>query len=186
MQLRYKMSKQEWKDLLIYLQTIPNVRLTHYAETDNNGYFVDFCYATIEYNDAFYYLEDGRTSLTDFKVCRYAKLSPYEKQQNAYPIYIHSTEELLDYMNKTDRTGVLSGTHKQRIFLTSNLYTLNGGITNLWRLRNELAGSREKAVLADLESITTIQHTHDYLVLRFHSKDGNYFDYECKSHRITN
>ena len=185
MKLNYKMSKQEWKDLLIYLQTIPNVRLTHYAETDNNGYFVDFCYATIEYDGNYYYLEDGRTSLTDFHVCRYLKMSPYEKQQNAYPHYVHSTEELLTYMNTLTKRGVLSDTHKQRIFLGTNLYVLRDETTDLWKLRNKLAGNREKAILDNLDCITTIRNTHDYLVLRFHSKDGNWFDYETKSRRIT-
>ena len=185
MNLRYKMSKQEWKDLLIYLQTIPNVRLTYYAETDNDGYFVDFCYATIEYNGHFYYLEDGRTSLTDFHVCRYLKMSPYEKQQNAYPRYIHSTEELLDYMNTCGRMSVLRDTHKQRIFLGSDLYVLRDRTTDLWKLKNELAGNREKEILYNLDCITTIKHTHDYLVIRFHDADGNYFDYETKSRRIT-
>ena len=185
MNLHYKMSKQEWKDLLIYLQTIPNVRLTHYAETDNDGYFVDFCYATFEYNGNFYYIEDGRCSLTDFSICRYLKMSPYEKQQNSYSVYIHSTEQLLEYINTDGRMGVLSNTHKQRIFLTSNLYILRDGKTDLWRLKNELAGNREKAILDNLDCITTIRNTHDYLVLRFHSKDGNWFDYETKSRRIT-
>ena len=49
----------------------------------------------------------------------------------------------------------------------------------------ELAGYRERAILDNLADVTVQMHTTDYLVLRFTSKDGNYFDYETKSHRIT-
>jgi hypothetical protein len=55
----------------------------------------------------------------------------------------------------------------------------------LWNLENRLAGGRENDILSTLESITTIKHTKDYHVLRFHSKDGKQFDYETKSRRIT-
>lgn len=185
MKFNYKMSKQEWKDLLTYLRTAPNVYLTHYAETDNDGYFVDFCYATIEYKGQFYYLQDGSTDLTDFHVIRYLKLSPYEQQQNAFRKYVHSTEELFDYMNSCTKTHVLSDTHKQRIFLTSNLYVLHNGRTELQMLKEDLAGYREREILDNLAHITTVQHTRDYYVLRFYGKDGGYFEYETKSRRIT-
>lgn len=184
MKLHYKMSKQEWKELLDYLNTSPNIHLVHYAETDNDGYFVDFCYATIEYNGNYYYLEDGRTNLTDFTVCRFLKISPYEKQQNAYPRYIYSTEELVEYMKSSRQAIPLSQTYMQRIYLT-HIYGITNGHTALWHLRYELAGNREKAILENLEHITMVRHTKDYCVLRFHSANGDWFDYETKSKRIT-
>ena len=184
MKLSYKMSKQEWKELLDYLKTIPNVHITYYARTDNKGYFKDFKYITFEHCGAFYYLEDGSTDLTNFHVVRYSKISPYERQQNSYRHYIHSTEELLEYMEHT-RTGVrLNSTRKQRIYLME-LYKLRNGRTDLWYLTNELAGNREKEILQNLAHITMERNTDDYCVLRFHSTDGNYFDYETKSRRIT-
>ena len=185
MKLSYKMSKQEWKDLFDYLRTIPGVYITHFATTDNYGYFVDFCYMTIEYNGNFYYLQDGRTSFDHFSVCRYLKISPYEKQQNEYPQYIYSIDDLWKYMNYSTKERPLSKTYKQRIYLVTNLYTLVDGKTHLWRLKNELAGYKEKEVLDHLVRITMEMHTEDYCVLRFHSEDGNYFDYETKSRRIT-
>lgn len=184
MKLSYKMSKQEWKELLDYLKTIDGVYITRYPKTDNNGYFVDFSFIWFEYNGAFYYLEDGQTSLTDFKVCRYLKYSPYERRQNAYPTYIHSTEELLEYINKPIYNKPLSGTYNQRIYSTE-LYGMRNGHTNLWHLEYELAGNREKDILYGLDRITMVMHTEDYCVLRFHDLDGNYFDYETKSRRIT-
>ena len=185
MKLSYKMSKQEWKDLIDYLRTIPGVYVTHFAKTDINGYFVDYHYVTIEYNGNFYYIQDGQVSLEDFSVCRYLKISPYEKQQNEYPQHIYSTDDLWKYMNYSTKERPLSKTHKQRIYLVTNLYTLIAGRTHLWRLQNELAGSREKSILQDLAHITMEMHTKDYCVLRFHAEDGSYFDYETKSRRIT-
>ena len=49
----------------------------------------------------------------------------------------------------------------------------------------EMAGYRERDILDNLNRVTVQMNTKDYLVLRFHSTDGNYFDYEVKSHRIT-
>lgn len=49
----------------------------------------------------------------------------------------------------------------------------------------ELAGYREREILDNLAKVTVQMNTEDYLVLRFHSTEGNYFDYEVKSHRIT-
>ncbi|MEE1302262.1 MAG: hypothetical protein UHD64_05700 [Bacteroidales bacterium] len=184
MKLSYKLSKQEWKELLDYLKTVDGVYITYYARTDKDGYFEDFSYITFEYNGEFYYLEDGQVSLTDFKVCKYLKLSPYEKRQNAYPRYIHSTEDLLKYMETPMCHTPLSGTHNQRIYLTE-LYGMRNGHTDLWHLEYELAGNREKAILYGLNRITMVMHTKDYCVLRFHDLEGNYFDYETKSRRIT-
>jgi hypothetical protein len=59
------------------------------------------------------------------------------------------------------------------------------GKTDLWHLQNDLGGFREKDILSHLKSISMEQNTKDYRVLRFHSTDGNYFDYETKSRRIT-
>ena len=184
MKLSYKMSQQEWKELLDYLKTIDGVYITYYPKTDNDGYFVDFSYILFEYNGEFYYLEDGQTSLTGFKVCKYLKFSPYEKRQNAYPRYIHSTEDLLEYMRTSTCKTPLSSTYNQRIYL-NELYGMRNGHTNLWHLEYELAGNREKAILYGLDHITMERNTKDYCVLRFHSADGDWFDYETKSHRIT-
>lgn len=49
----------------------------------------------------------------------------------------------------------------------------------------ELAGYRERAILDNLADVIVQMNTEDYLVLRFISKDGDYFDYETKSRRIT-
>ena len=185
MQLHYKMSKQEWKDLLDYLHAIPNVYITHFAKTDSNGYFVDFCYVTIEYDGEFYYLQDGRTSFEDFSVCRYLKISPYEKQQNGYPKHIYSTDDLLNYIKEGHKYKPLPQTHKQRIYLVTDLYTLVDGKTHLWRLKNELAGNMEKEVLEHLVRITMEMNNEDYCVLRFHAENGNFFDYETRSRKIS-
>ena len=48
----------------------------------------------------------------------------------------------------------------------------------------EHEGVLTAAILFSLTCITTTQHTHDYHVLRFHSSNGRYFDYEVKSKRI--
>lgn len=185
MKLHPKMSPQEWKDLLNIL-TAHGALLTDYPETDNDGLFVDFQYATVEYNGAFYYIQGGSNLFDNFTVTRYYKVNPYERQQANFPHAVHNTEELLDYMALAMDWGKSKGIPKQRIFLTSGLYNLAPyGKTNLWKLKHELAGYRELIILDNLTSITTIQHTNDYHVLRFHSADGDYFDYETKSRRIT-
>ena len=180
MKLHYKMTAQEWKDLLDYLSA-RGCKLVHYPETDNNGLFVDFKYAVVEYGGMYFYLQCG---FWDFSVTKYHKISPYEKQQSGYPRVVTTTEELLEYIKTQTKDKPMGKTHKQRIFLTY-LYALRDGKTDLWRLEHELAGFREKEILANLDLITTVMHTKDYHVLRFHSKDGHTFDYETKSRRIT-
>lgn len=183
MKLHPIMSPQEWKDLLNILVQ-HGALLTSYPETDSDGLFVDFEYATVEYKGRFYYMQGGSNYFEDFTVTRYYKIDPYEKRQDAYPKAIDNTEQLLEYMEEPCNTERIKKTYNQRIYLTE-LYALRDGKTDLWRLENELAGYREKAIFGRLSNITTIQHTHDYHVLRFHSEDGNYFDYETKSRRIT-
>ena len=43
MKLHYKMSTQEWKELIDYLTT-QGCKLVYYPKTDNDGLFVDFKY----------------------------------------------------------------------------------------------------------------------------------------------
>lgn len=181
MKLQYRMNAQEWKDLLNYLSA-QGCKLVNYPETDSNGLFVDFKYALVEYNGIFFYI--GNSNF-EFSVCKYAKISPYEKKQSGYPREVYSAEELLEYIKTQTTAKPMADVYKQRIFLGSGIYGIRNGQTALWRLKNELAGYREKAILENLDLITTIQHTQDYHVLRFHSTDGNWFDYEAKSHRIT-
>ena len=183
MKLHSTMTPQEWKDLLNFL-TGQGAKITYLAETDNNGLFVDYKYAIVEYKGDFYYMQSPLNIFENFEVTRYKKVSPYEKQQTSYPRWVCSTDELLKFMNEASDFHALRGTHKQRIYLTE-LYRLKDHRTDLWRLENELAGYREKDILANLTHITMQKHTKDYCVLRFHSREGNYFDYETKSHRIT-
>lgn len=181
MKLSYKPSKQEWRELLDYLKTLDGVYITYYARTDKDGYFEDFSYITFEYNGEFYYLQG---SLEGFRVLKYLKISPYEKRQNSYYSIIHSTEDLLEYMKRPICYRPISNTHNQRIYLTE-LYGMRDGHTNLWHLEYELAGNREKEILYGLDRITMERNTEDYCVLRFHNAEGNFFDYETKSRRIT-
>jgi hypothetical protein len=181
MKLHSTMNNQEWNDLLNYL-TARGALITFFAEKDNDGAFVRYKYALVEYKEEFYYMQNPLNMFEPFTVTRYSKVSPYEKQQNAYPREVRDTEQLLDYMNEEHTPRPLKGTHKQRLF---DLYTLRNGYTDLWRLENELAGWREKDILGRLTSISMVQNTKDYCVLRFHSADGNHFDYETKSRRIT-
>lgn len=183
MRLHPKMTSQEWKDLLDYLKA-NDVLITHYPETDSNGLFVDFKYATVEYNGEFYYLQGNLNMFYPFTVTRYSKVSPYTKRQNAYPYEIYNTEQLLAYMRECGLRHN-KGNYEQRIYLTSGLYRLRDGHTDLWRLENEIAEYREKAILENLAHITMQKHTKDYCVLRFHSTNGDWFDYETKSKRVT-
>lgn len=47
-------------------------------------------------------------------------------------------------------------------------------------------GFREKEVLKDLVKIELIESKEDYKIYHFEDKNGNYFEYDFKSHRITN
>jgi hypothetical protein len=47
-------------------------------------------------------------------------------------------------------------------------------------------GFREKEVLKELVKIELIMSDEDYEVYHFEDKNGNYFEYDFKSHRITN
>lgn len=49
----------------------------------------------------------------------------------------------------------------------------------------KIAGCREMAILKALQEITLEQADKTYTVYRFHGSDGDYFDYEMKSGRIT-
>lgn len=182
MRLHPKMTPQEWKDLLDFLKA-NDVLLTYYPKTDNNDLFVDFKYALVEYAGEFYYLQGNSNMFYPFTVTRYSKISPYVKRQSGYPHEIYDTEQLLAYM----REGGLRhniGNYEQRIYLTE-LYGMRDGHSNLWHLQNELAGYREKAILENLAHITTQRNTEDYCVLRFHSTNGDWFEYETKSKQIT-
>lgn len=181
MRLHATMTPQEWKDLLGFLSA-RGCKLTSFPETDQKGLFVDWKFALVEYHDEFYYLQGNRNFFEPFTVCRYSKISPYIRHQNDYPKAVCDTDELLAYMNEAHVQRPFKDTHDQRIF---NLYTMHNGYTDLWHLENRLANNREKNILSSLESITTLQHTHDYHVLRFHSIDGNFFDYEINSRKIT-
>lgn len=182
MKLHSTMTPQEWKDLFNFL-TGKGALITDLAETDNNGLFVDYRYALIEYNGYFYYMQNPLNMFEPFEVTRYNKVSPYERRQNSFPREVISTEELLEFMNENPLRGSIKGTYQQWLF--GDLRRIRDGKTDLWYLENELAGYREKDILLRLDSITTTMHTKDYHVLRFHSSDGNHFDYETKSRRIT-
>lgn len=75
MNLHYRMTAQEWKDLLNYLSA-RGCKLVDFPETDQNGLFVDFKYLTVEYGGMFFYMD---SSPWEFSVCKYNKVSPYEK-----------------------------------------------------------------------------------------------------------
>lgn len=182
MRLHATMSPQEWKDLLNYLSA-RGVFITAFPETDKDGLFVDFKWAIVEYNGAFYSLNGNLNCCYPFEVTRYIKISPYEKQQNAYPREVYDTDELFEILNESYIQVPLKGTYKQWIF--HELHGMKYEGTGLWNLENRLAGGRENNILTNLKSITTTMHTKDYHVLRFHSADGNCFDYETKSRRIT-
>jgi hypothetical protein len=176
------MNDQEWNDLLNYL-TVRGALITDFAEKDNDGAFVRYKYAIIEYKGEFYYMQNTLNMFEPFEVTRYSKVSPYERRQNAYPREVRDTDELLVYMNAEHEQRPLKDAPTQWLF--NDLRGMKDGHTHLWRLENELAGWREKDILGRLTSISMVMHTKDYCVLRFHSADGNHFDYETKSRRIT-
>jgi hypothetical protein len=182
MKLHAKMNPQEWKDLLNYL-TARGALITSIPETDENSLFVDFKYAIVEYNDEFYSLHGSSNMFDPFEVTRYTKISPYEMRQNAYPREVCDTDELLAYMNEEHIQHNMKDVYTKWLF--NDLRGMKDGHTHLWRLENELAGWREQDILGRLTSISMVMHTKDYCVLRFHSADGNHFDYETKSRRIT-
>ena len=182
MKLKNSMSKEEWKALLEFVKEIPGARITSFAKTDKNGYFGLYEYFTFEYDGEFYYIQ--RDEFDALRVCKFLKLSPYEKRQNAYPISVHSTEELLEYMANSKHEEPLEVAHKQRIYLTE-LYGIRDSKTNLQYLKHTLASFREKAILSSLNHITMEMNNDDYCTLRFHSNDGEWFEYETKSRRIT-
>jgi hypothetical protein len=96
---------------------------------------------------------------------------------------VTSTDELLEFMNETPLRGFIKGAHRQWLF--GELRRMPDGKTDLWHLQNDWGGYREKDILSKLASISVTQNTKDYRVLRFYSTDGDYFDYETKSRRIT-
>lgn len=182
MKLHAKMSPQEWKDLLNYLSA-RGVLITDFPETDDNGLFVDFKYAIVEYEGEFYALHGNDNMCYPFEVTRYTKVSPYEMHQNSYARAVSNTDELFEVLKECHVQRPFRDTYTQWIF--GGLRNMRDGYTELWHLENKLAGWRENDILVRLKSITTIKHTKDYHVIRFHSSDGNYFDYEMKSRRIT-
>lgn len=184
MKIGYYMSKKDWKELFEELRNM-GARLTSYPIIDEQGYFVDFQYVTFEINDTFYYMQYD--NLQGVEITCYNKISPYEKQQRTYPHTIQSFDDMKDFIKhygKLKNERPLGATYKQRIFLTSGLYTLDSNhITGKERMYKN-AGFREKEILDNLKHIETIKHTKDYLVLRFTDNDGKYFDYETKTERF--
>lgn len=182
MKLHSTMNQQEWDNLLNYLKE-KGALITDIAEQDENGAFVMYKYALIEYNGEFYYIQNPLNMFEPFDVTRYTKISPYKKLQNAFPVVVNSTDELWAYMNEEHVQKQIQGTCVQWIF--NDLRRMPDGKTDLWHLEHDWSGWREKDILSHLASISMVQNTKDYRVLRFYSTDGEYFDYETKSRRIT-
>lgn len=183
MRLHSTLSQAEWDDLLYFL-TAKGTYISYIAETDSDRAFVYYKYVLVEYNGEFYYMQNPTNMFEPFTVTRYSKVSPYIKHQSDYPREVSDTEQLLAYMNEGGVRHHLKGTHDKRIYLTE-LYGMRDGHTDLWHLENKLAGYREKTILDNLAHITMQRNTKDYCVLRFHSSNGDWFDYETKSKRIT-
>lgn len=51
---------------------------------------------------------------------------------------------------------------------------------------NRIGGYREKEVLKNLVKIELVINNEHYEVYHFEDENGNYFEYDFKSHRITN
>ena len=49
-----------------------------------------------------------------------------------------------------------------------------------------MGGYREKEILKNLVKIELVMNNDSYEVYHFEDIDGNYFEYDFKSHRITN
>ena len=47
-------------------------------------------------------------------------------------------------------------------------------------------GFREKEILKEFIKIELIRNDEDYKIYHFEDKNGNYFEYDFRSHRITN
>ena len=157
MKLHYYMTAQEWKDLLNYLSA-RGCKLVYFPETDQNGLFVDFKYALVEYNGMFFYMDCGNWN---FSVCKYCKVSPYEKQQSAYSREPSTAEALFEYISTQIKDRPIAGTHKQRIFLTE-LYSIRDGrmtcgdCNTNWRVTERKKSLKTLTLLPPFSILTTI------------------------------
>ena len=192
-ELGYYTTKQDWKDLIDGLKEIDGLTVADFPDTDSNGLFLDYSFVTVEYCNQFYYIQ-RETYGSCFTVTPYLKVSPWLKRQAAYGEDVHTSEELVIFIMSCPRYGkpltvrvnkARSETcPEKRMYLTEGFYTLcKDGDTGMKRFERAM-GFRERDIYDCLVKIENIMSTPDYKVLRFHS-DDNYFDWECKSGRVT-
>lgn len=191
--LGYGTSKEDWKELINQLKEVDGLTVVNMPETDNDGFFVDFQYVTIEHRGQFYYIQK-ETYGRCFQVTPYIKVNPWEKIQADYSYDVTNSVDLIEFITTGSRIydkplTCKNGRNteicpKQRLYLTDGFYTIyEDGTKGMQHFKN-LFGNREREIFDTLEKIENVMTTKDYKVLRFHSNEG-YFDYECKSKRIT-
>lgn len=183
MHLYFDMPKETWKEFIDSLNEMSGVTVLSYPRVDDNGLFGDFKYVHFEKDGVVYYCD---SSYWDFTITAYKKLDAFNVIQCEYPKVVYSLDDIIRFISSKSAKMLrpLSKVCKHGLF-DSDMNRVIEGKTALWRLKNEIAGYREKDVLKNLDRVELIQNTKDYRVLRFVHKDGeHFFDYECNTRRI--
>lgn len=183
MYLHYGMSKETWKEFIDCLNEMSGVTILSYPRVNDNGLFEYFEYVYFEKDGVVYGCD---SSYWDFTVTVYKKLDAFKIIQCDYPKAVYSLGDVIRVVNSNSKRVLrpVPDVYKKGLF-DSDMNRVIEGKTALWRLKNEIAGYREKDVLNNLDRIELIQNTKDYRVLRFVHKDGeHFFDYECNTRRI--
>lgn len=182
--LGYSTTREDWRDIVEQLRDIPGVTVADMPEVDKEGLFVDYQYITIEYMGRFHYIQK-ETLGGCFTCTPYIKVSPWERVQAGYPESVTTLEQLIHSITHCKAGKPLRGCPRQRLYLTDGFYTIDeNGTTGMQRFRSAM-GFREKEIFARLARIENIMTTEHYKVLRFCDENGDWFDWECKSGRIT-
>ena len=141
-------------------------------ETGSTHIGYDFQYLTIEYKNNYYYIQHER--FANFEVTGYMKVSPTTKQQATYSTPFKDYNELLAHIEiEKQYIRPLAKTNTQKLYLLT-----------LSSVKN-VSGFRENEILKNLDDVYTSQHDKSAHVLTFVSINGDSFDFEVNSNRIT-
>lgn len=183
------MNRFKWRILFqkFLYRGLEGYRISSYSENFDNYYskWKQF-YITIEYNGCFFYMQEEEFS-DKFEVTPYIKINPFEKQQCGYAQVVNNFNELIEYTwaISNSKNIPLKDTYKQKLYLTSGLYTIydkNSNETGLQRMKNKL-NPKQLEIYNNLKHVSMEINDGENLVLQFEDENGKAFVYNTKSEK---
>lgn len=178
---------EKLENIFLKIKEEENFKVTNFAEMDvNNKHFTDFEYFTIEKNGLFFSI--NKEYFGGFKVTAYSKIDWNTKQQVTYLKEFYEFDELKTIINniieenKKRKLQPLKDTYKQTIhYELKTFVNFNGKYQTLKKHLQDIAGTREKEILHNIDHVEMKQNDGKYYVLEFYNKNGQSFAINTKN-----